>query len=209
MKRLEIETRILDETTRLFFRHGIRTITMDVIAKNLGISKKTIYLYFRDKEQLVQVFTKREVEKNAEEMSNISKTADNAVDEMIKLMIHYSGFFKRTNPVMYYDLQKYHPRAWNVFKFFKHHVFIRFIENNIKTGIRQKLYRKPLNVKVLARFRAEEAEMMMSPLLFPSSVFKISQVHLALNEHYLYGISSAKGVALLEKYKKKYKELPL
>ena len=186
----------------MFFRHGIKMITMDDIATSLKISKKTIYNYYRDKAQLVQSFTDLEIQNQEAEMNDISAKSNDAINEIMNVMTHLSNFFKRVNPAVFYDLQKYHPQSWNSFRKFKEKALIGFVENNLRNGIHQNLYRRELKVKILARLRIEEVEMGFNPVVFPQDRFSISEVQLALIDHYLHGIVTLKGYKLIEKYKR-------
>ena len=202
MKSIETEERILKETGVMFFRHGIRTITMDDIASTLGISKKTIYRYYPDKGQLVKSFTDSELRLQEKDMYDIQKSSKNAIEEILQMMTHLENFFNRVNPAVFYDLQKYHPLAWNSFKLFKEKCVIGFVEDNLKQGILQELYRKELKTKILARLRIEEVEMGFNSVVFPPDKFRISDVQLTLIDHFLHGIVTLKGFKLIEKYKK-------
>lgn len=186
----------------MFFRHGIRTITMDDIATNLGISKKTIYLYYRDKGELVKSFTEGELKLQEKDMYLIRQQSNDPLEEMLLMMDHVGKFFHRVNPAVFYDLQKYHPTSWDSFKAFKEKVMVGFIEDNLKRGILGGLYRKELKVKVLARLRIEEVEMAFNPLTFTPDKFKLPEVHLSLIDHFLHGIVTLKGFKLIDKYKK-------
>lgn len=202
MKNSEIEERILKETGAMFFRHGIRTITMDDIAAKLGISKKTIYRHYNDKGALVKSFTDLELKIQEKDMAEIQKESKDAINEMLNLMSHLENFFNKVNPAVFYDLQKYHPDSWNSFKIFKEKCVIGFVEDNLKRGIQQELYRKNLKIKIIARLRIEEVEMGFHPSVFPPEIFNIADVQLALIDHFLYGIVTLKGFKLIEKYRK-------
>jgi AcrR family transcriptional regulator len=206
MKSVQTENRILKETGVMFFRHGIRTITMDDIASSLGMSKKTIYLYYRDKAQLVQSFTDIELQNQEREMKEIRARSVNAIDEILHVMNHLSNFFKRVNPAVFYDLQKYHPESWNSFKRFKEKTLIGFVEENLRTGIHEELYRKELKIKILARLRIEEVEMGFNPAVYAPEKFRITDVQLALIDHFLHGIITIKGFKLIDRYKRNQKK---
>lgn len=175
---------------------------MDDIASNLGISKKTIYQYYRDKGELVKSFTEAELKIHEKEMYEIRNQSKDAIDEMLQLMAHLGGFFNRVNPAVFYDLQKYHPNSWNSFKAFKEQVIVGFVEDNIKRGIVQELFRKELKSKILARLRIEEVEMGFNPSVFPPEKYKLTEVQMTLIDHFLHGIVTMKGYKLIEKYKK-------
>ncbi len=202
MKNSIIQERILTETGALFFRHGVKSITMDNIASKLGISKKTIYQYYKDKGELVKSFTDAELKIQQKDMEAIQLRSKDAIDEMLNLMAHLESFFKRVNPAVFYDLQKYHPLSWNAFKLFKERCIIGFVEDNLKRGVQHELYRKELRIKILARLRIEEVELGFNPVVFTPEKFSIADVQLALIDHFLHGIVTIKGFKLIEKYRK-------
>ena len=185
----------------MFFKHGIRSITMDDIASTLGISKKTIYIYYKDKKSLVKSFTIRELKQHEKEMLKFRKGSHDSIDEMIQLMNHLGNFFSRVNPSVFYDLQKYHPESWLSFRQFKNKIVIYFVEENLRKGISNNLYRKDINVKTLAKLRIEEVEMGVNPSIFPPEDFRINDVQISLIDHFIYGIVTPKGYKLIEKYK--------
>ncbi len=201
------EERIIQGAGELFFRNGIRTVTMDDIASKLGISKKTIYNYFEDKNILVQSLTESILKDEHHHMLTFRDKSKNPVEEILMVMDHLSSFFQRKNPALFYDLQKYHPNAWHSFKSFKDQAMIGFVEENLKAGIKEELYRSNINIKVLSKLRIEQVEWGMNPLLFPSSEFNLKKVQLELLDHFLHGIVSMKGFKLIEKYKKQTKVL--
>jgi AcrR family transcriptional regulator len=203
MKERLPEERILTESGSMFFKHGIRSITMDDIAHKLGISKKTIYQHYPDKKTLVRSFTNQELQWQENEMFEIRKVSKDPIDEMVNVMGHLGNFFGSVNPAVFYDLQKFHPDAWRAFRAFKERVLIGFVEENLKKGIASQLYRKELNITLLARLRIEEVEMGFNASIYPPSKFSLSDVQLAFIDHFIHGIVTLKGYKLIEKYKNK------
>lgn len=195
------EDRILDVARELFFRHGIKSITMDDIAAQLGMSKKTIYQYFEDKNALLISLTEEELREQTKEMQDIRKRSENAIDELLQSMACMSKNFSRMNPSLFYDLQRYHSSAWDFFKQFKEKEMTGFVEENLRRGIRQELYRKDIKIKTLARLRLEEVELGFNPKAFPQDSFNIPDVQVTLLEHFLFGVVTLRGYKLINKYK--------
>jgi len=198
--------RILEAASELFFRHGIKSITMDAIAAHLGMSKRTIYDSYEDKHAIVKALTRQELAAQEKELIGIRKKSKNSIDEIMQAMNCVGDVFGRINPAVFYDLQKFHPDAWKQFREFKEQRMQSFIEENLKHGIRQELYRKDLKVKILARLRIEEVEMGFDPVIFPPSKFNLPEVQLVLLDHFLHGIVTLKGHHLIHKYKGLKKE---
>jgi len=198
---MEAKDRILKGAEELFFKYGIKSITMDDIAKHLAISKKTIYQFYADKNELLEMLMKNRTKLNQAEFEEIGKNAENVIEEVFAMMKHMGIMFSQINPNFFYDLQKYHPNTWKVFKQFKEECIEKMVEDSVKRGIKQGLVRADINTKIIARLRMEEIEMGFNPQIFPPDKFKIMDVQLALMEHFLHGICTLKGHRLINKFK--------
>lgn len=203
---MKTKDRILQGAQELFFKYGIKSITMDDVAKHLAISKKTIYKYYADKNEVVEAMTTQLMKKNEKEFQAIANESTNVVEEVFTMMNHMSHMFSQMNSNLFYDMQKYHPNSWKLFKDFKEECIERMVEESVKRGISQGLVRSDINSKIVARLRMEQVEMGFNPNAFPPSKFKIIDVQLALLDHFLHGICTLKGHKLINKYKELIEE---
>ena len=198
---METKVRIIKSAEELFLRYGIKSITMDDIAKHLGMSKKTIYRFFNDKDEVVHSLIQDKIKKDERLLGCMADESKNVVDEVFHIMKHMSAVFGSINPNVFYDLQKYHPKSWKLFMDFKEKFISTMVERSLENGKKQKLIRVDLNSKILARLRIQEIEMGFNPTVFPPDKFKLVDVQLALTEHFLYGVCTLKGHKLINKYK--------
>ncbi len=194
--------KILTGSRELFQRYGIKNITMDEIAKQLGISKKTIYQEFPDKDSLVHSLMESDMDVRQKEFEAIYTQSANLVEEVFTIMKKMTEIFSTCNPVMYYDLQKHYPKTWKVFSDFKMKFILQRVEQSIEKGKKDGLVRTDINTGILSLLRIEEITMAMSGQVFPPDKFSVLEVQLALTEHFLYGICTLKGHKLINKYKK-------
>ena len=197
---MNYKERILSGSQELFFKYGIKGITMDDIAHHLSISKKTLYRFFGDKDRILNQLTKVYLKKKTCSFEDIVSTSKDSVHEMMQLMGHSSEMFRMINPKLFYDLQKYYPAAWLQFREFKQNCILAVVEKNIRQGMKEGLYREDLNASILARLRVEEVEMAMNPDIFAPASFDLADVRLGLLDHFLHGITTRKGQKLIEKY---------
>lgn len=193
--------RIIQGGEDLFLTAGIKSVTMDDIAKHLGISKKTIYQYFKDKNELVVALTKKKLQEDEDQMCAIMSTSGDVIEEMINMMKCSEEIFSKINPIVIHDMQKYHPDAWKEFQNFKADVLIRTLEELLNKGIKQGYIRPDIDVKIMARMRVTQVEMGFNTILFPLSEFSPWKVQYQFLEHFNYGICTLKGYKLLDKYK--------
>ena len=200
------EQRILEGSMELFKRYGIKGVTMDDIAKHLGISKKTIYFSYEDKDALVTELITLQLDSHIKAFDEIEALSKNAIDEIIGMMKHMGAEFSGINPNMFYDMQKYHPQAWIKFRVFKEDYIYKCVIKNLEKGQEQGFYRLDLNQKILAKLRLEQIEMAFNPVVFPPDKFNLSQVQVEILDHYLHGICTIKGHKLINKYKQIHEE---
>jgi len=198
---METREKILHATAELFFRFGIRSVTMDDIAKHLSMSKKTIYQYFRDKDELIHCLMEDMLKRNRVEFQEIYDNSENVIMEVLNTMKHIGQMFSKMNPSIFNDLQKYHPDSWRLFTDFKEEYMEKMVIDSIERGIKDGLVRKDLNAKVVSRLRIGEVEMGMDPKLFPPAQYSLAEVQVAMIDHFLHGICTLKGHRMVNNYK--------
>lgn len=197
-----MEQRIVEKAQELFFRYGLKSITMDDIASNLGASKKTIYQYFKDKDSLVDAVVQREIEQDMQECGRIAVSCENAVHEVFKAFDMLQEMLTTMNPSIIFEMQKYHPEAYKKMNAHKNKFFVNIIKENLIRGIAEGNYREDLNIDILSRYRIESVFLGFNPEIFMQGKFTLVEVEMELMEHFLYGICTPKGQKLIHKYKK-------
>ena len=177
MEELDQKEKILRGTEDLFMKYGVRSISMDDIARHLTVSKKTLYQHFADKEELVMMVSKSHLERNAKEFERILETSENAVEELARI----SGCMKRNlegvNQTMLFDIQKFHPRAWSVWLDFKNKYIRESVIRNLKQGIEDGYIRPDVNPEIMAVVRIELIQLAFNPDIFQREKFNMVEVH--------------------------------
>lgn len=197
---IDQKDRIIQGGEDLFMQAGIKSVTMDDIAKHLGMSKKTIYHYFTDKNELVMALVKKRLIHDECEIKSIIDNATDVIEEMINMMKCSEDIFSRINPIVVHDMQKYHPEAWREFQKFKSDVITKTLEQLLTKGIKQGFIRPELDVKIIAKMRVNQVEMGFNTSIFPTSEFATWKVQYQMLEHFNYGICTIKGHQLLDQY---------
>jgi TetR/AcrR family transcriptional regulator, cholesterol catabolism regulator len=197
---MEIKERIRLKAHELFMRLGIRSVSMDDIAEQLGMSKKTLYQYFADKDELVDAVLQDEIMQGKRDCHNCSEEAKDAVEELFLTMEQIEEQFRNMNPMIVYDLQKFHHTSFQKFQQYKNEFLYEVIKKNIERGIKEELFRPEINVDVMAKFRLESMMLAFNIELFPLRKYNLAQVTMVIIEHYLYGLSTLKGHKLILKY---------
>ena len=198
---MELKERIITEAEALFCQYGIKRITMDDIARHLGISKKTIYLHFKDKDELVHLLITQMLGRETCSMDKSELEAENAVKEIFLVVTHLKELLSKMNPMLFYDMQKYHPQTWKVFTSHRNEYMQGCLVKNMQRGIDEGLFRKEINMEILSIMRMEQVDMVFNQVAYAPGKFNLSEVMAEVTEHYLYGLCSLKGHALINQYK--------
>jgi AcrR family transcriptional regulator len=181
-------------------RYGIRSVSMDDIALQLGMSKKTLYQYVADKDELVDAVLDLEVSQGQNQCVDCSVKAKDAVDEIFLTMEQIMEQFRNMNPLVLYDLQKFHFGSFQKFLKYKNEFLYEVIRKNLERGITEELYRPEINVEIMSRFRLESMMMAFNMDIFPPRKYNLVDVTREIIEHYLYGLATLKGYKLILKY---------
>ncbi|TZF83610.1 TetR/AcrR family transcriptional regulator [Pedobacter sp. BS3] len=198
---MDVKERILTECDTLFCRYGIKSVTMDDIARHLGISKKTIYQHFKDKSDLVYQLIDNRLQSQMCIIDENSQVATNAVEEIYLSVTQMQHLLSNTHVMLFYDLQKYHPDAWLLFKRFREKCLYDKVYANLERGIKEGYFRTEMNLEIITMMRVEQIDVAFNQSLHPDSKHSVLQVMVELTEHYLYGICNAKGYKMIEKLK--------
>jgi AcrR family transcriptional regulator len=201
---LEVKEYIIKEADKLFCQFGFKSVTMDDIAKHLGMSKKTIYQHFSDKDELVNILIKDKLTTQDCSVNDCAANAENAVQELFFAIENISQLLTSMNPKLFYDLQKYHPKAWLFFKEFKEESLGKAILINLERGIKEGIYRSELKTDILAQMRLQQLDLLFSQQNhYTMNKYNLAQVMVEITEHFLYGICNPKGLELIKAYKLK------
>ena len=150
-------------------RYGVRSVSMDDIAAQLGISKKTLYQYYTDKEELVDAVLSEVLDKNRHECLDNGRVAENAIHEVFQAFDMMQEMFSSMNPSIVFDVEKYHPAVYEKLEQHKKVFMYQVIGQNLERGIKEELYRPEISVDILTRFRIESMMLAFSSDIFPSN----------------------------------------
>ena len=185
---------------------GLRQVTMDDLAHQLGISKKTIYQYYKDKDDLVKAVVNLELKEHEMTCKDCKSKAENAIHEMFLLMENMKAMTQTMNPNSMMELEKHFSNAFDMIKTHKDDFLFSLIKQNLMKGIEEGCYRKDLDIDIISKFRLETVFIPFNLHLFPLNKFNSIEVHTQLMEHFVYGLMTVKGHELMDRYKKLSKQ---
>ena len=197
---MEIKQKILTKAEEMYMRYGIKSVTMDDIAKELGISKKTLYQYVDNKTDLIEKVIQEHVRVEVEEIEKIIEESSDPIQEMLNIAQYVTQQMKNLSPTTVYDLKKYHKDCWKLMESLHQHHVYKSIKNNIERGIEQGIYRANISPDVISRLYIGSIYLIVDENLFPSRVYpRPSLIHEYITYHIL-GIASDEGLKLYQKY---------
>ncbi|WP_298297024.1 TetR/AcrR family transcriptional regulator [Hydrotalea sp.] len=198
---MENDERIIAKAHELFMRYGVRSISMDEIASQLGMSKKTLYQFFADKDHLVEQVIRLEINKNTDSCQLQYQQSENAIHEVFLAIEMVEEMLKNMNPLLLFELEKYHPKAFQQFYEHKNKFLYQIITNNLKRGIEEELYRTELPIEIMAAYRIESIFLIFNPAFNQATGrHSLDELAEAITHHFLYGIATPKGQKLIAKY---------
>ena len=192
--------RIKHKAHELFMQFGLKSVSMDDIATKLGISKKTIYQFYADKDALVDDVIQSLIQHNQQCCDIDQQKADNAVHEIFLAMDLIMEIFRSMNPSLLFDMQKYYPMAFQKFSNHKNNYLYSIIKKNLIRGVAEELYRPDLKIDIIARFRVESMLLPFNPEFHTKVKQNLADVEEEITLHFLFGMVSPKGYKLAAKY---------
>jgi len=189
--------RILESGMGLFLRYGAKAVTMDMLASELGISKKTIYQHFPDKDALVLEGCRFYIKNKECRMNDEVLNIEDPLEQFMAVSQHLRQEIQAMNPVLMFDMKRFYPDAWAEVERHKKEDVHNHILTNFEEGIKVGYYRDDFDQKVLMRLKIEEYTLALDSAIFPTTDFRTSEVFDALTDHFIRGILTPKG---LERY---------
>lgn len=189
---MEIKDRIIEEASNLFFKNGIKSITMLDIANYLGISKRTLYENFKDKEELLEYCLKVSIERADKETNDLITQSENVIDALMRVYARSLNENYNINKSVVYDLRKYHPRLYKIIEIKQREnseIFIPLFEK----GVRQGLIRNDINFEVLIWLLKAQFKTLMEGNSIPIEQFQIADFVRAIIFTFLRGIATVSG----------------
>lgn len=194
----EKELELYQNVGLIFLNHGIKSMTMDNIAKQLKISKKTLYKSVKDKADLVNKVMALKCSVEECLIEGFVKNSNNAVDEIIMISKYVSSQLQQVHPSLHYDLANYYPEAFKTFSCHKSNVIRVFVENNMERGISEGLYRDNLNPKIISRLYIHKIDALFDADIFPPHEISFQEAHAEMMKYHIRGIANEKGITYMK-----------
>jgi AcrR family transcriptional regulator len=198
-----MKKKIILKALNLFLSLGFKSVTMDDLAQSMSISKKTIYQFFKNKNQLISSCTESIQKQLVETFKEIRKNADNPIVELFEIKKEAMKILGNTETAPQFQLQKFYPEIYEEIKNREFNLFKDNIQKSLKRGIKSEYFRKEINIDFVTRIYLNGMRGVRDINLFPLNEFKVDEVIEDFIEYHLRAISTKKGLSLLNKIYKK------
>lgn len=189
----EQQEKWLNRITELFMRLGIKSLTMDDVARELGISKKTLYQFVENKDDLVKKAITLHLTAECGRSVELSSMANDALDEMLIVIKENTGDMQRMKANIVFELQKYHRDAWELLQDYQRGFLYKVVRDNLERGIREGYYRDDFDVDITAKLHLVQTFAIFDDTWFPKPPYSGETLFKEAMMLYLQSILSEKG----------------
>jgi AcrR family transcriptional regulator len=187
----------IGKALEVYMKYGIKSVTMDEMARQVGVSKKTIYQYVKDKNDLVEQCITCAQMMDEELIKIIISQNENAIDEVLAISKYIGEELKKVHPSIFFDLAKYHPKAMDMIKCHKDDFIRDCVKDNLIKGIDQGYYRGNMNVDIISKVYLTTMDHVLAGDFFDSTKISPDQIYLDVFRYHIRGIASEKGITYL------------
>ena len=185
--------KIINTSTDLFLNLGFKSVTMDDIAAELGMSKKTIYIYFENKEKLVEATEKYFFKKITDGIKDIKNNATDPISELYDVKLYLMKVLKGEKTSPFYQLKKYYPLIYKDLKKRKFDFIVESSTKSLEKGVKQGLFRENINIELISRLYFNGMVGIKDPEIFDIGIFNPEILMENYLEYHLRAIVTEKG----------------
>ncbi len=192
-----MKEKIIQKATELFLNLGFKSVTMDDIANEMGISKKTIYSHFGNKESIVAVVIDQIFEHVCSDIDHICSHEQNPIEELYEIKKRVMEHMRNEKSSPWFQLQKYYPKIYASIKQRQFTYMQDCVVENLTRGLKQGLFRDNIDVQFVSRIYFNGVTGIKDANLFPPSMFEGIALHEMFLEYHLRGIVTPEGRKIL------------
>lgn len=196
----ETKSQIIEEAERLFMRYGLKSVSMDDVARKLGISKKTLYQHIDSKEELIKQVMECNAEKDIEQFMDNMKASKDAIDEYLGNSRYFIREMRQISPTLFYDMQKYYGSIWQQQKQTHLGHFEEQIKHNILRGQQEGLYREDMHADIIMKMHNQTIMAIVDTSLFPAMENSMEELVRQHALYHLHGILTKAGRRRLKEH---------
>lgn len=192
--------KIINKTTELFLTLGFKSVTMDDIANELGISKKTIYVHFENKTKLIEAVTFSVFENICHGIDGICEQSTNPIELLYEIKKYAMQFLKYEKTSPQYQLKKYYPQIYQRLQKKQFEKMQVSVKESLKMGIKTGLFRPNIDIEFISRMYFNGMSGIKDEIIFPKGLFEMEYLTESYLEYHLRSIVTDEGLVILKKF---------
>jgi AcrR family transcriptional regulator len=192
--------KIINKSAELFLNLGFKSVTMDEIAGELGISKKTIYVHFQNKTKLVEAVTFHLFDTICNGIDDICKHAINPIEELYSIKMFVMQHLKNEKSSPQYQLKKYYPQIYNELKVKRFEKMHQSVQDSLEQGIKTEVFRNTIDVGFISRMYFTGMSGIKDDMFFPPKDYQMDYLMESYLEYHLRAIVTTKGMTILNNF---------
>lgn len=196
-----MKNNIIEKASKLFLQLGFKSVTMEDLALSLGISKKTLYIHFENKNELVQEVAYFIFENVRQDILKIKENTSNPIEELHCVKMEVMKYLESEQTSPNYQLQKYYPKIYEDLKTKEYHYLGQMVKMSIQNGIDSGLFRNEIDVEFVSRLYLNGMRGIRDIEIFPIEQFKIEDLFENYLDYHLRAIITLKGMNTLTQFK--------
>jgi TetR/AcrR family transcriptional regulator, cholesterol catabolism regulator len=189
---------LLKQAGDIFMRYGLKSVTMDDVCRELGISKKTLYQYVSDKNDLIAKVLDQDIQEDEKVICALQTSGLSAIDELLHIQKMVTEKVQHMHSSIIYDLKKYYPESWGRIIRHRNEFIVGCIEQNIIKGQQEGVFRTDIHSALIAKIYASRIEVSIDPSLYSGLKITPAEVYAEAMRYHIRGIATEKGLKYLE-----------
>ncbi|WP_299112403.1 TetR/AcrR family transcriptional regulator [uncultured Winogradskyella sp.] len=192
--------KIIHKSSDLFLTLGFKSVTMDDIANEMGISKKTIYVHFSNKTKLVEAVTFHLFDTICDGIDEICESAPNPIEELYSIKMYVMQHLKSEKASPQFQLKKYYPKIYEGLKSKQFEKMHESVSESLENGIESGVFRSNIDVEFIARLYFNGMTGIKDETIFPREHFNMEYLMESFLEYHLRAIVTEKGFKILNQF---------
>ncbi len=205
MENTEKIRRIINESVNLFKTYGIRSVSMDDIARELGMSKKTLYEFFDNKADLLSTALNIALQEFSIWYAGLKENNHNAIDELLQISLRVNEEYAKFSPSNIFDLKKYYPEVIKEHISSEKKITYTVVAENLEKGIAESIYRSELDVNLVAELYVQKIAALHSGDFCVEPTVTFEKIFEIMFENHIRGIVNQAGLEYFEQRKSQIK----
>lgn len=195
-----MRNQIIHKAAELFLNLGFKSVTMDDIANEMAISKKTIYVHFANKTKLVEAVTFELFENICEGIDGICNSSKNSIEQLYDIKMFVMNHLKNEKSSPQHQLKKYYPQIYDVLKVKQFEKMHLSVKDSLQKGINNELFRSNIDIDFISRMYFNGMTGIKDDSIFPQKLFSMNYLMESYLEYHLRAIVTDNGLQILNKF---------